>query len=180
MDKPPSFITCNPIPCWRSSPCYTGMPHGTANLAWEKIKPRQVKTYLKRLVHRTITLRGRISRAECFCTFAPAAELPTYRQGVKTKTKTMQFREILSIQRCKCFFFDAGTEKFLGAPFKALLTRPDHDRKALFIGLTFPADFPFHRSVKATAQRVSAFISGGWATREGIDHYISTLTFRDI
>ncbi|CAM9873347.1 unnamed protein product, partial [Sphacelaria rigidula] len=62
-------------------------------------------------------------------------------------------------QRCKCYFFDAGTEKFVGGLFKALLARPDRDRKGFFIGLAFPPDFPFHRSAQATAQRVSAFVS---------------------
>lgn len=68
-------------------------------------------------------------------------------------------------QRCKCFFFDAGVEKSLASPFKTLLARPERDRARMFIGLTFPADFPCHRSAKATAQRVSSFVIGAPITR---------------
>lgn len=69
-------------------------------------------------------------------------------------------------QRCKCFFFDAGVEKHLASPFKTLIARPDRDRKGMFVGLTFPEDFPCHRSTKATSQRVSSFVHGNKKTSD--------------
>ncbi|CAM9283578.1 unnamed protein product, partial [Laminaria digitata] len=68
------------------------------------------------------------------------------------------FDAVAKEQRCKCFFFDAGVEKHLATSFKALLARPDRGRKGIVVGLTFPSDFPCHRSAKATAQRVSSFV----------------------
>ncbi|CAM9135434.1 unnamed protein product, partial [Pylaiella littoralis] len=81
---------------------------------------------------------------------------------LETSTPTSQLVEFFSAvskeQRCKCFFFDAGVEKHLASPFKTLIARPDRDRKGMFVGLTFPEDFPCHRSTKATSQRVSSFV----------------------
>ncbi|CAM9140319.1 unnamed protein product [Ectocarpus fasciculatus] len=81
---------------------------------------------------------------------------------LETVTPVSQLVELFTAasrdQRCKCFFFDAGTEKHLASSFKTLLARPDRDRKGIFVGLTFPADFPCHRSTKTIPQRVASFI----------------------
>ncbi|CAN0048800.1 unnamed protein product, partial [Ectocarpus sp. 13 AM-2016] len=81
---------------------------------------------------------------------------------LETVTPVSQLVELFTAvsrdQRCKCFFFDAGTEKHLASSFKTLLARPDRDRKSVFVGLTFPADFPCHRSTKAISQRVASFV----------------------
>ncbi|CAM9360793.1 unnamed protein product, partial [Hapterophycus canaliculatus] len=81
---------------------------------------------------------------------------------LEAATPTRQLVELFNTlskeQRCKCYFFDAGTERHLASPFKSLLSRPDRGRKNMFIGMTFPADFPCHRSTKATSQRVVSFI----------------------
>eukprot|EP00903_Cladosiphon_okamuranus_P013506 g12579.t1 len=42
--------------------------------------------------------------------------------------------------------------------FKAMIAREDRDRRSIFVGLCFPADFPCHGSTKATSQRISSFV----------------------
>lgn len=74
-------------------------------------------------------------------------------------------------QRCKCYFFDAGTEKTLKPHFKTLIARLDRDRRSLFVGLTFPPDFPFYQSVKATTQRISNFISGAQPIHDSVSRH---------
>ncbi|CAM9254468.1 unnamed protein product [Scytosiphon promiscuus] len=81
---------------------------------------------------------------------------------LEAATSTSQLVELFSAvskeQRCKCYFFDAGTERHLASPFKTFIARPDRGRRSTFIGMTFPADFPCHRSTKATSQRAVSFI----------------------
>lgn len=65
-----------------------------------------------------------------------------------------------------------------------MIARADRDRSSIFVGLCFPADFPCHRSTKATSQRISSFVHGklaglclhplGCNTSNGIFYLFST------
>ncbi|CAM9722391.1 unnamed protein product [Choristocarpus tenellus] len=63
-------------------------------------------------------------------------------------------------RRCKVIFFEIGTERCLGSAFSSFLQHRGVQRRNLFIGLTFPKNFDFHKSPKVTAERIRTTVSG--------------------